>query len=152
MALQAVAFSKLYISSTGAESPDSFEEIGNIFNLGEIGTMFNEIATSSLSDGVDRILKGTKQTPVLPLVCNYDPADQGQQDLQAAGEDDGNTLYYFKLTYNDESGSPATPSTWEFQAKVNGFKHIGGSANDVRKISSNILIEADTMEFTPAGS
>lgn len=152
MALQAVAFTKVYLSSTGVESPDSFVEVGNIFNIGEIGIMFNEIDTSSLSDGYDRKLKGTVQVVQFPVVLNYDPEDEGQQDWREAGEDTTNTLYYFKITYNDASGSPATPSTWEFQGKVNGFKHIGGGANDVRKVQSAVLMEMDTLVFTEAGA
>lgn len=152
MTTQAVAFSKLYISSTGVESPDSFQEVTNIQNFGDIGIAFNKIAFSSVSDGYDRELKGTVQVSSFPVVLNYDSSSQGQEDFRDAGEDTSNTLYYFKYTFNDASGSPATPSTFEFQGKVNGFRFGGGGANSVRTVNSEVMIEMDTLVFTGAGS
>lgn len=150
MSTQSNAFNKLYITDPGtpAASPDPYVEIGNIFSLGDIGVMFNKIATSSLSDGVDRDLKGTKQTSTFTVVMNYDAEDAGQADLKDAGEDSTNALYNLKLKYNDADGGE--PSTWTFKAKVNGFKHIGGGANDVKKATSEIMVEMDTLEFEEA--
>jgi hypothetical protein len=150
MALEVVAFTKLYIAPVGtlAPSPDPYVEASNIFNLGDIGIMFNEVATSSLSDGYDRVLKGTRKVVVMPVLFNYDPADLGQIAWKAAGEDSNNHLYNFKMAFND--AVTTVKGTYKFKGKVMGYLIKGGGPNDVRKAEANISIETDTLIFTPA--
>lgn len=148
MAIGAVAFSKLYIvSSSAAPSPDQYVEIGNIFNMGDIGIMFNEIQTNSLGDGYDRVLKGTRKLTMFPLVLNRDITDAGQIILKAAAEVSTQALYSFKYTFND---TISTPTTITFKGKVMGFVTKGGGANDVRKVESSIAVETDFIVETLA--
>lgn len=148
MAVQAVAFTKLYIAPVqSVPSPDDFLQVGNIFNIGDLGMSFNEIATSDLSDGFDRTLKGTVKVVSFPVILNYDPSDLGQALFRTAGENTENELYNFKVTYND---TITTPSTWTFKGKVMGFLIKGGGPNDVRKVDSGISVEMDTLDFTAA--
>ena len=145
----AVAFTKLYIGPTGSipSSPDLFTEIKEIFNVGDLGIMFNMIQTNSLGDGYDRELKGTVKVTQFPLVLNRSINDPGQILLKAAAAVTTQALYPFKMTFND---AVSTPTTIYFQGKVTGFVTKGGEANTVRRVDSGISVEMDTITETLA--
>lgn len=139
MTVSAVAGTKLYIGAAGVSvpSPDNMTEIGNVSNLGQIGTTFAKIAVESVGSGYTKQIKGTQSAPAFPLVLNRDDDDAGQI-LVLAASNNRNSLYPFRLVDND--GTNIT-----FMGRVYGFNYAYGGVNDLRKVNSEIEVEPDTI-------
>jgi len=139
----AVAGTKVYIAPANTDippaSPDVWVEIKDISNIGDIGTTFAKIARESVGDGYTRQIKGTESATAFPLVCNRDDDDPGQVALRAAAGD-RNSFFPFKVLEND--GSSAT-----FLGRVYGKTNNYGGVNDLKKFSTEIEIEPDSIEF-----
>ena len=76
-AVGAVAGTILYIGNTDTDADEyEFTEIGEVANIGDIGTMFQKIAVESVGSGYTRQIKGTESAPAFELVMNR--GDEGK--------------------------------------------------------------------------
>lgn len=144
--IEALVGAKLYISATipdtydatGYQSTDLvWTEIGVIENLGEHGgtkvsTPFKDVATGRV-----RKVGGSIDWGQMPLTIGNLYSDAGQALLKTAFANN-NTHYSFKLQYDD--GSATTDEIHFFDGIVTQFKYMGGTADDVRKVSTQIEI------------
>lgn len=142
----AVAGTKLYIGPAGTHpiSPDQFIEIGQIANIGDLGTQFAKIAVESIGDGYTRQIKGTESVPPFELVMNRKDDDAGQEDVQDASAN-RNTLYNFRLVENDGEGVLAASTRIYFKARVFGFVRRYGGVNNLKQVVSGLEIEPDSI-------
>lgn len=146
----AVAGTKLYIGGTTTivpspdnPSPDIWIEITNVSNLGQVMLAFAKIAVESVGDGFTRQIKGTESAPTFDLTLNRLDSDLGQLAVKAANLD-RNNFYNFMVKENDP-GTNGNPTTTVFKGRVYGFGSQYGGVNDLKKITSSIEIEPDTI-------
>lgn len=150
MTVGAVAGTKVYIGTAEAvASPDDWKEIGNVYNIGEVGSQFNKIAVEAIGDGYTRQIKGTQLAPAFPLVLNRDDADLGQIALKAANAD-RNSFYNFRLVENDMPTGGVSGTQSIFKARVYGFSAAYGGVNDLKRINSSLEIEPDSIVIIAA--
>lgn len=152
MTVQTAALSKLYISTTATtvSTQSAFEgltysEVGEITDLGEFGSEYSTVTHVSLADRLVRKFKGTEDPGTITLQMGMDPDDAGQTVLKTAlGVD---TEYGFKVTLNDAgSGSPSSPTTFYFRARVMSYKRQVGSAESIVAASTTIGINTRPIE------
>ncbi len=140
VAVGAVAGTKVYIAPANTvipSSPDTFVEITDVANIGDLGTTFAKIVRESIGDGYTRQIKGTESAPVFSLVCNRLDSDLGQIALKAASAN-RNNFYPFKVLEND--GGYTT-----FLGRVYGVPRNYGGVNDLKKISTDVEVEPDSI-------
>lgn len=140
--VNAVAGTKLYIgTSETIASPDDYLEIGDIKNLGDLSSQFNEIVIESLGSGYSYSVKGTQQYPNVQLVLNRNDSDTGQLALKAASAAARGTLYNFKILETD--GGIAV-----WKGEVFGYGTSYGGVNDVRLVKTSISVRPSTITIT----
>ncbi|MEM9681633.1 MAG: hypothetical protein AAF942_00070 [Pseudomonadota bacterium] len=150
MTVNTAAGSKLFVGGTGPlESEAAWVEVGEIANLPEFGRVYEEVVFSDLSNRDVRKLKGTRNDGDLTLELGQDINDDGQQDLWDALDSDFD--YNFRITLNDAStATDATPTAYEFQAKVMSFQTGVGDPNSIVSATVGIGIQSGTLVRTPA--
>ena len=152
MTVQTAAWCTLSISdgSSVAATQSAFEaetylEVAEITDLGEFGSEFSTITHVSLADRLVRKFKGTEDPGSLPLQLGYDPDDTGQNQCKAALASDNE--WAFKVTLNDAgTGSPSSPTTFFFRARVMSFRRQIGSPESVVGATCNIGINTRPIE------
>lgn len=77
----------------------SFDTIGKIVSIGELGDEHEDISFNRLAEGRTIHVNGVADLGDTPLVLEYDASDAGQVILQAANG--GNTTHSFKITDPD---------------------------------------------------
>jgi hypothetical protein len=142
MAVGAVAGTKFYIAPVAASpSPDTYVEVKNIANLGDLVMQFSKIAVESVGDGYTRQIKGTQSTTPMTIMLNRDDTDPGQIALKAAFSN-RNSLYPFKIIENDIVVT-ATTSTFTGRVYNSGSKY--GAVNALKQLSVDIEVEPDSI-------
>ena len=105
MTVNSAGGSKLYIGSTDTLTlqaeyeAESYSEIGEIENAGELGDQSAAITFTALADSRVRKFKGPRDAGTMTVVVGDDPSDAGQAALIAAEAQPFN--YNFKLELND---------------------------------------------------
>lgn len=144
--------SKIFIASETTEQANvagyealTWQEIGEVEDLGEFGDAAEIIPFTSLGDGRVRKSKGAFDAGDINLVCGYDPTDDGQIDLVAALAASGG--YNFKITRDDQI-TPVTgnPTTHYFRAIVASGRKQYGQQNNVQRISFQLAITSAVLE------
>jgi hypothetical protein len=140
--VNAVAGTKIYIGdSNTVPSPDTYVEIGDVSNLGDLSQTFNEVKIESIGSGDTYSLKGTREYPNLALVLNRNDSDQGQVALKAASAVARGTLFNFKIVETDGG-----IIVW--QGEVFGYGPSYGTVNTVRTVKTSISIRPASVTIT----
>lgn len=149
MAVGATAGSKLYIAPPGASpSPDIFEEVGEINDLGSVGPNYTPITITSIGNRNERTLKGTKTSTQLQVKVNRDPEDAGQALIKTAADSDDD--YNFKIVLNDDIAPLTNPTTITFQGKVMSYTVDMGGPNNPVGATVNIGVNPATYNEVSA--
>lgn len=128
MAVETAAGSRLYISTTiPASSTDtqqefealSYTEVGEVEEIGEFGDQVGQATFTALANRRVRKFKTSYDAGDLTVTVGFDSGDAGQDAMMTALANDFD--YAIKVTLDDGSaGSPSSPSTFYFLAKVMG--------------------------------
>ncbi len=158
MSVTTTSGTKIYIGSAtliGSGSPpfeyadDSYQEIGEVENLGEFGDEAPLVKFSAIGDGRVRNLKGARDAGELALVCGRDPLDAGQAALDAAEQT--KAAYNFKVVAADAPNDDYTDSVFYFSALVRSRKNQFGANDDVTKKMFSLAINT-AVEETPSAA
>lgn len=152
MAETTAAGAKLYIgpaNSTANTQNDyeglSYVEVGKVIDIPEFGIEFQEVTSDQLGDRLTKVFKGQKRAGVPSIVYDHDASDSGQGDMSDAVDSDDD--YAFKVTLDDAgSGSPSSPTTFYFRAKVMGDPITIGTANNMVRRRANLGINSAPVE------
>lgn len=150
MAVGATAGSKLYIAPPGSApvSPDTYEEVGEINDLGSVGPNYTPITILSIGNRNERTLKGTKTSTQLQVKVNRDPEDDGQALIKTAADSDDD--YNFKIVLNDDIAPLTNPTTITFQGKVMSYTVDMGGPNNPVGATVNIGVNPATYNEVSA--
>lgn len=153
MALQTGANKKIYIAVTTGEQANkaayeaitNWTEIETTDSIGEFGDESADVTFTGLGDGRTQHLKGSRDAGTLSLSFAfkddaYGSPLGGQGMMLAANEDTTNTVYNFKVSFEDSTSSPLGHSTRYFGGFVATFREGITGANDVVMVSSEIRI------------
>lgn len=148
MGSQTAAGSTLAISAAAPATQDaagfaalSFTTVGQVEKLGAIGASYAKVEFQPLS-GAKQKFKGSADYGTLQPSIAIDPTDAGQTLLQTAAANETNTLYSFKVTYQDGSKR-------YFQGRVFGLPETTDGADTM--LMSNPSIEICTKIVPVAG-
>ncbi|MDW3204570.1 MAG: phage tail tube protein [Alphaproteobacteria bacterium] len=145
---------KIYIGAEDADNSvdtqaeyeaESWTQIGKVEDLGEFGDQWETTTFNSLEDARRNKLKTVKDGGDLNLVVGFVPGDSGQVAL-ATAEDSYNN-YPFKITANDaSSGSPSSPTTFYFRARVTSNRIAAGAVDNVVRRNVTLAINSDQIQ------
>lgn len=133
---------------------DSYTEIGNVSNMGELGASANILQFPTVSDDFVRKSKGSRDAGDPVLVVGRLPNDAGQLAVRAAEE----TKFYFnfKLELEDAENENMTNTVIYFRALVAGVPiQLGGNEDFVTEsyalgiFPRPLIIESAVFSPTP---
>jgi len=140
MTVNTAGGSRLFIGSPNGDRnsvladylADSYIEVGEIEDLGDMGDESERITFTALSDGRVRKFKGPRDAGEMPIVVGDDPTDEGQIAMEAAEAEPFD--YNFKVVLNDALTIGGTDSEHYFIGKVfSKRRNVGNASNVVRK-------------------
>lgn len=126
---------------------DTYQEVGEVENLGEFGDEANVITFASLADTRVRKFKGARDAGTMNVVTGDDPLDAGQ-DAMVAAEAQPND-YNFKVELNDPTSLSGTPSVHYFRGKVLSKRLTVGDVNNVVRRQFNVGVNSKIIEVNP---
>lgn len=136
-----VAGTKLFIGdSNTVPSPDTYTEIKDIANLGDIAQTFAGITVESVGDGDSYEVKGVRSFPNFELTLNRNDIDPGQIALKAASAAIRGTLFNFKILEVDGG-----ISLWK--GEVFGYGPSYGGVGALRQVKTSISIRPSTLDI-----
>lgn len=153
MTINSAGGSKCYLGTTASALTlaeflaDTYQEIGEVEDLGEFGDESAEITFTALTDARVRKLKGPKNAGTIAVVCGDDPLDSGQDAMVAA--EASNLDFNFKVELNDPISLSGTPSVHYFRGKIMSKRLNVGNASNVVKRTFNVGINSAIVEVNP---
>jgi len=122
---------------------DSYVEVGEIEDLGQVGDEASVITFTSLQDGRVRKFKGPRDAGTMTIVCGDDTSDEGQAAMVAAQE----TKFDFnmKVILNDAITLDGTPTILYFYGKVMGDRRNIGNVSNIVKMTFNIGVNSPIL-------
>lgn len=141
---------RLFIGSAPASATlpdfeaDSYVEIGEVEDAGQVGDESAQITFTSLKDSRVRKLKGPRDAGTMTVVCGADTTDEGQDALIAAEA----TVfdYNFKVMLNDQLTLSGVPTTLYFAAKVMSKRRNIGNVSNVVRYTFNLGVNSAIFE------
>ncbi len=123
----------------------SYQEIGKVVDIGGFGITFQPVNTDQLGDRLTKMFKGQKSAGNPTVVYDYDAADTGQTAVATSLDSDSD--YAFKITLDDAgSGSPSSPTTFFFRAKVMANPLAGVQPNNMVRRNMQLGINSVPVE------
>ena len=150
MTVNTAAGSKFYIGSTTVADTipeyeaDSWEEVGEVEDLGEFGDEAGQATFTSLADRRVRKFKTSFDAGTIPVTCGSDPADDGQQTMVQAFASDLD--FNFKVELNDKITISGTPTILYFRGKVMSKRRNVGQVDNVVRQSFTVGINSEILE------
>lgn len=150
MTISSAAGAKVFIGTTvlatteSAFAADTYVEIKEVEDLGELGDESEAITFASLGDARVRKLKGARDAGTLVLVVGRDPLDPGQIALKAA-EKTG-FEHNIKIIADDAPDADHTNSVYYFRGLVMSARDNYGQQNNVVRTTFNIGINSAILE------
>lgn len=145
--------SKFYIGGPGkpanlaAFEAESYIEVGEIEDLGQVGDESSEVTFVTLADGRVRKFKGPRDAGTQAIVCGATSSDEGQVAMIAA---EGTPLdYAFKYELNDQLTISGTPTIGYYYGKVMGKRRNIGVATNVVRYNFNVGVNSAPIEVDP---
>lgn len=124
---------------------ESWTPVGEIEDMGEFGDVWENTTFTSLADGRRVKLKTLKDGGDLNLVLGFKPSDTGQTALKAAVASFNN--YPIRIQANDAgTGSPSSPTTFYFLARVMSDRKAVGAVDNVVRRNVTLAINSDQIE------
>jgi hypothetical protein len=153
MSISTASGSKLFIGGAGqpadqaAFEAESYVEVGEVEDLGQLGDESSEVTFASLSDGRMRKLKGVRDAGTMQVICGADSSDEGQTAMKAA---EAQPLdYAFRVELNDQITLLGTPTIQYFYGKVMGKRRNIGTVNNVVRHNFNVGVNSAIVEIDP---
>lgn len=128
-------------------SGQSWEEIGEVENLGTVGDTSTEISFDSIPAQRTRRLKGTRNAGSMDLIMGIDYEDAGQQALIAAEKTPHD--FAFRIVLNDAPAG-GTPSERMFVAKVASVAEAYDTANSIVKLNASLWVNSNVAKVDAA--
>lgn len=153
MTISTAAGAKFYIGGAAEHDAladfvaESWTEVGEIENLGEIGDESQVVQFASLSDNRLRKLKGVRDAGTMNIVCGADSSDAGQDAMIAAEAQPLN--YSFKIELNDEITVGGTGTTIYFYGQVLSKRRNIGDVNNVIRYNFTTGVNSAPIEVDP---
>lgn len=155
MATVTTAGAKLFIgpaNSTAASAGDfsalPYSEVGEVVDIPAFGDVASLVTTEPLNEGRVKKQKGNRNAGSMSITYDYDPADTGQTDLDAA--EASTSQFAFRVTLNDAgTGSPSSPSTWYFRAFVMSTEIVITTANNMVRKRATLELNTKPIEVAP---
>lgn len=149
MTINASSGARFFIGNpTGAENlseylADTYEEVGEVEDLGEFGDESEVVTFASLKDSRMRKLKGTRDAGTMAVVCGQDQSDAGQDAMIEA--EASNLDFNFKVILNDQLTLSGSGSEHYFRGKVMSKRLTVGSANNVVRVNFNVGVNSEII-------
>lgn len=147
--VQAALGCRIYIGTTATVgSSDTYTEIGEVTNIGEFGTMYDEIKHTPLATGYTQKYKGIADDGDLEVDVARNASDAGQAAAITAlsTKDD----YNFKITLNDTPISGTTPTKFIFKAKVMSYRTTVAGVQSIVGAKMRVSIKTGSIAETIA--
>jgi hypothetical protein len=126
---------------------ESWVEVGEIEDLGELGDEAAAVTFASLSDGRMRKLKGVRDAGTQNIICGADASDAGQ-DLMIAAE--GTPFdYAMKCVLNDPLTLGGTGTIQYYYGKVMSKRRNIGNVNNVVRHNFTVGVNSAIIEVNP---
>ncbi len=123
---------------------DSYVEVGEIEDAGQVGDESSEIQFTTLADGRVRKFKGPRDAGTQTIVCGADSSDEGQTAMVAA---EAEILdFNMKLVLNDQLTLSGTPTILYYFGKVMSKRRNIGNASNVLRYNFNCGINSPVLE------
>jgi hypothetical protein len=157
MSVNTAAGSRFFIGTTlaidetsdatakAAFATDTYEEVGEVEDLGEFGDEAGEAQFTSLADRRVRKFKTTFDAGMIPVVCGDDPSDAGQQAMVAAFASDLD--YNFKILLNDQLTISGTPTVQYCRGKVMSKRRVVGTVTNVTRRRFSVGVNSEIYEI-----
>lgn len=130
MTAQTSAGYTLSIGTTATNpSGDTFTLIGEVTNVPAFGKSFQEITHNPVSSRETQKFKGAFNAGSVTLDMAMDVNDAGQEDLLTALDSD--SLYNFRLEYNDKATPSGHGSYRIFKARVMSYTENPAGVNNI---------------------
>lgn len=149
MSTNTTAGAKIYIGTTAAATnvtafaADTYVEIKEVEDLGEIGDEAEIVSYRTVGDGRVQKRNGSRDAGTLNLVCIRDPLDAGQRAMIDASKTDG--FYNVKVAV-DDAPAGGTATVYYFKATISSAKVAFGGADDMTKINFGLAITSEIFE------
>lgn len=126
---------------------DSYIEVGEVEDLGELGDEAEQITFTALKDGRVRKLKGPRDAGTMAVVCGADSSDEGQVAMIAA---EASPLdFNFMVLLNDQLTISGTPTTLFYRGKVMSKRRNIGNVSNVVRYNFNVGVNSAVLEVAP---
>jgi len=123
----------------------SYVEVGAVVDIPEFGISYQSVTSDQLGSRLTKMFKGQKSAGAPTIVYDHDADDAGQANIADALDSDSD--YAFKITLDDAgTGSPSSPTTFYFRAKVMSSPITIGTANNMVRRSVQIGINSVPVE------
>lgn len=124
---------------------ESWVEIDDVEDGGELGDQWGQTTYTPLKASRVRKFKTTRDAGDISMVLGMNSSDAGQQAIVAAL--DSKNAYAFKMVLDDASpGSPASPTTFYFCAKVMSDRRAVGTNENVVRRNVTLAIDSNVVE------
>jgi hypothetical protein len=123
---------------------DSYIEVGEVEDAGEVGDEAEQITFTALKDGRVRKLKGPKDAGTMAIVCGADTSDEGQNALIAAEATPLN--YNFMVILNDQLTINGEPTRIYFRGLVMSKRRNIGNVSNVVRYTFNVGVNTELYE------
>lgn len=150
MTVNTAGGSRFFIGTTGdAESlldyeADSYIEVGEVEDMGQLGDESAEITFTALSDARVRKFKGARDAGTMAIVCGSDTSDAGQDAMVTA--EASSFDYNFKVMLNDQVTIGGTPTVQYFSGKVMSKRRNIGNVGNVVRYNFNVGVNTVILE------
>jgi hypothetical protein len=150
MSISTASGSKFFIGNAGKPvtqiefESESWVEVGEVENLGEVGDESSVVQFASLSDGRMRKLKGVRDAGTQTIVCGADSSDAGQQAMVAA---EAQPLdYAMKTELNDPLTLSGAGTILYYYGQVLSKRRNIGDVNNVVRYNFNVGVNSPIIE------
>lgn len=153
MTINTAAGSKFFIGSAtstatdtlGEFQADTYTQVGEVEDLGQIGDSSEEVRFAALNDGRYRKLPGVRDAGTIPVVVGNDPVDAGQLALISAF--DNNSLEFnCYIELNDKLTLSGENTKLYFRGRVMSKQLNVGTVNNVVRRTFNVGVNSAVFE------
>jgi len=128
---------------------DTFAVVGEVESIGSFGDEISSVTFTALDDQRVRKFKGSRDAGTMDITVAFRATDTGQQDMQAAVEDETQDDFNFRVEINDKT-SGGSNTVFYFSGKVmTNPVEVSSVDNIVRKTYS---VAINTTVYEVLGS
>lgn len=150
MTVNSAGGTRFFIGTTAAAANqaafenDTYIEVGEVEDLGELGDASEEIAFTALKDSRTRKLKGPRDAGTMAVVCGEDDSDEGQNAMIAA---EGSPLdFNFMVQLNNARTISGMGAIRYFRGKVMSKRENIGNVSNVIRYNFNVAVNSTIIK------